>query len=122
MFDEKVGEAFITFTMPRSIRTLELRGVSMSGVYGLGTTEKPAEIKVGFYLDLSLPYNCRRGETVPLNINIFSHLSRNQSVTVTVARSESDFTILNPTNDKWTSKLCQKCQIEMINYLIIQNS
>jgi CD109 antigen len=106
MFDEKVGEASTTFKMPESITTFEFFGVSMNDRYGLGLSEKPASVRVfqDFFIQLSLPYSCKRSEVLALNILVFSYLNRNQSVTLSVGRSDSNYAVVDASLNRWTSE------------------
>jgi uncharacterized protein YfaS (alpha-2-macroglobulin family) len=105
MFDEKVGEASTTFKMPESITTFEFQGVSMNDVYGLGLSSKPSKVRVfqDFFIQLSLPFSCKRSEVLSLDILLFSYLQSNQTVTLSVGRNDADYAVMNATFYKWTS-------------------
>jgi Alpha-2-macroglobulin family len=73
---------------------------------GLGLSDKSTSLRVfqDFFIQLTLPYQCKRTETVTLNIIIFSFLPNNQSVTVSVARKDTEFTVVNPAFNGWNGK------------------
>lgn len=72
----------------------------MNNFYGLGMSETAASVKVfkDFFIKLTLPYEVKRNEVVTLNILLISYLSFSQDVTVSVARNDAEFTVLD---DEW---------------------
>lgn len=76
----------------------------MNDVHGLGLTDKVTSLKVfqDFFIQLILPYQCKRTEVVTLNIIVFSYLLKNQQVTLSVARNDKEFTVLKPAESGWT--------------------
>jgi hypothetical protein len=93
--------------MPESITTFEVKGVAMNSISGLGLSEKPAEVRVfiDFFVAVDLPYNCKRGEVVPVIASVFSYLSRNQTVTVSFGRNDDEFAVMDPAINKWSSEI-----------------
>jgi hypothetical protein len=79
----------------------------MNNVHGLGLTDEFTTLKVfqNFFIQLKLPNHCKRTEIVTLPIDINSHLPSNQSVTLSVARNDAEFTAVKPSADGWSSKL-----------------
>jgi Alpha-2-macroglobulin family len=106
MTDPLIGEASIAVKAPESITTFEFAAVSMNDRNGLGLTGTFTSLKVfqDFFIQLTLPYQCKRTETVTLNIIIFSFLPNTQSVTVSVARKDTEFTVVNPAFNGWNGK------------------
>jgi Alpha-2-macroglobulin family len=78
----------------------------MNDCNGLGLTEKFTTLKVfqDFFIQMTLPYQCKRTETVTLNTIIFSFLPNNQFVTVSVAKKDTEFTFVNPAFNGWNGK------------------
>jgi hypothetical protein len=100
------AEANVLITAPDSITSFHLTAVSMNDVYGLGLTEKFTTLKVfqDFFIVMTLPHHCKRTEIVTLPIRIFSYLPSDQSVTLSVARNDAEFTVMKPSVEGWTSK------------------
>jgi hypothetical protein len=106
MTDPINAEANILITAPDAITSFHLTAVSMNDIYGLGLTDEFTTLKVfqDFFIVLTLPHHCKRTEIVTLPIRIYSYLSSDQSVTLSVARNDAEFTAMKPSADGWTSK------------------
>jgi Alpha-2-macroglobulin family len=104
-YDEINGVASIYVSVPDSITTYNFSAVSMNDCYGLGLSCKATSLKVfkEFFIQLTLPFQCKRTEVVTLNILVFSYLPKKQSVTLSVARNDLEFSVINPADSGWRS-------------------
>jgi Alpha-2-macroglobulin family len=92
--------------VPDSITTFDFSAVSMNDCFGLGLSDKVTSLKVfqDFFIQLTLPYQCKRTEVVTLNIIVFSYLLKSQQVTLSVARNDQEFTVLKPADSGWNGE------------------
>ena len=105
-FDPVNAEAFINIRVPDSVTTFDFTAVAMNNIYGIAITDEPKRLKVfkNFFIQMTLPYNCKRTEVVILDINVFSYLDVDQTVTLSVRRNDIEFSALKPSFDGWKSK------------------
>ena len=104
--DATNAEAFVSIRVPDSITTFDFTAVAMNNIHGMGITDGPTSLKVfkNFFIQMTLPYNCKRSELVILDINVFSYLDVNQTVTLSVDRNDKEFSVLKPSLDGWKSE------------------
>ena len=105
-YDQINAEALVSVRVPDSVTTFDFTAVAMNNIHGMGITDGPTSLKVfkNFFIQMTLPYNCKRTEVVILDINVFSYLDVNQTVTLSVRRNDIEFTVLEPSFDGWKSK------------------
>lgn len=113
MFDPVNAEATAFVSFPDSITTYEFSAVSMNEHYGLGITDKITSLKIfkDFFIQLTLPHHCKRTEVVYVDIAVVSNLDQAQSVTLSFARNDVEFTVLKPDDNGWTSKFQFSCRM-----------
>jgi Alpha-2-macroglobulin family len=75
----------------------------MNDIQGLGMTRESSSLKVflDVFILLTMPDQCRRNEVVYLNIDVFSHLKKNQSVALSFQRNGGEFEVLKSAYDGW---------------------
>lgn len=100
------SSARIRLTAPDSITSYHISAIAMNDIYGIGLTESftPLTIFQKFFIDLTLPYNCKRNETVTIPIRIFNYLNSKQAVTLSVVRDDTVFSVVMPAVNKWTGE------------------
>ena len=92
--------------VPDSITSFEFSAVAMNDVNGIGLTDKPISVRVfkDFFIELSMPFNCKRSEIVSLDILLFSFVNFSQNVTLGIGRNDREFTVLQQTETGWSRK------------------
>ncbi len=81
---DDAGRAVITYEVPDTITTWDLRAVALSPEYGLGITEASLTVFQPFFLQADLPYSAIRGEEFPVKIALYNYLDTPQDIQVEI--------------------------------------
>jgi Large extracellular alpha-helical protein len=81
------GLASIDLTAPDSITTWRLHAVS-SGPEGIGISESRLTVFQDFFVDPDLPYSVTRGETFPVQVQVYNYLDTEQDVKLTLSNAD----------------------------------
>lgn len=78
----------------------------MNDANGVGLSEKTTSVRVfkDFFMQVSIPFNCKRSEIVSVEILLFSFVNFTQNVTLGVARNDRQFTVVQQAETGWTRK------------------
>jgi hypothetical protein len=108
-----MAEAKVSISVPDSVGYSFIHAVAMNDVYGLGisTTAAGLSIVKNFYVKVNLPNRCKRSEIVIMTITVHSRLTSSQPVTLSVARDDSAFTVVEPSANGWISRFRKFRQI-----------
>lgn len=96
----------INVKVPDSITSYLISAVSMNENFGLGLPTEYPQLTVfqPFFVQFTLPYSVKRGETLLQDIFVYSYLDLEQTVTVSISRNDVQFELKNLDVDKWKSK------------------
>jgi CD109 antigen len=78
------GKAKLTYDVPDSITTWDLRAVALSPDKGLGIAETSLVVFQPFFLQADLPYSAIRGEEFPLKVAVYNYLDKPQTIQVQI--------------------------------------
>lgn len=101
----KRGLETISVKAPDSITSYIFSGVAMNNRYGLALPLSLPSMRVflPFFIQINLPFSIKRGEILKQDIYIFNYLSQSQTATVTIESNDSEFIVLKPETDGWSS-------------------
>ena len=87
----------------------------MNDNYGLGLTQDPASLTVflPFFIQVTLPYQIKRGEILSQDILVFSFLNVKQTVTLSITYDVNQFDVLKPDLNGWKG-LIEKANSSLI--------
>ncbi|KAG5669928.1 hypothetical protein PVAND_000218 [Polypedilum vanderplanki] len=90
-------------TVPDSITTYLVQGVSMNQNDGIGLQNKECSITpfLDFFISMDLPFSVKRGETLVQGFTVFNYLRGTQNVRITINK-DSKFDFINPTKYGWS--------------------
>ncbi|CAG9802375.1 unnamed protein product [Chironomus riparius] len=100
--DEWKGLERISETVPESITTYLIYGVSMSKYDGIGLSDNVPSVTIflPFFLSVELPYSVKRNEVLLQDILVFNYLKKSQTVEVKVTK-DAKFTAVDLTKYGW---------------------
>ena len=103
--DEKTSFESLKVKVPDSITSFVISGVSMNSHFGLGLPESYPKLTVfqPFFIQVSLPFSIKRGEKLNQDIFIFNFLEEKQVVTITIAKKDAEFELVDLGLDGWSS-------------------
>jgi len=113
--DESKGLETITETVPESITTYLIYGVSMSKYDGMGLSDNVPSVTIflPFFLSVEPPYSLKRHEVLVQDILIFNYLPRRQTVEVKITNNDG-FEAVDLEKYGWKGKeiaLCLKMHV-----------
>lgn len=88
-------------TIPESITTWSLTGISFSHLSGIGISNTNFDVALPFFIQLNLPYSAKRGEGIVINILIFNYLNDTQDVDFVFEKRDDEFEVMELTKYKW---------------------
>ena len=81
---DDAGKAQLSYDVPDSITTWDLRAVALSPTKGLGIAEASLVVFQPFFLQADLPYSAIRGEELPLKVAVYNYLDTPQQIQVEI--------------------------------------
>ncbi|MCE5253032.1 MAG: alpha-2-macroglobulin, partial [Actinomycetia bacterium] len=81
---DEAGNATLSYEVPDSITTWDLRAVGLSPDKGLGIAEASLRVFQPFFLQADLPYSAIRGEEFPIKIALYNYLDTPQQIQVEI--------------------------------------
>lgn len=81
---DDAGAATLSYDVPDSITTWDLRAVALSPEKGLGIAETSLKVFQPFFLQADLPYSAIRGEEFPIKISLYNYLDSAQQIQVEI--------------------------------------
>ncbi|WP_094227054.1 alpha-2-macroglobulin family protein [Methanolobus psychrotolerans] len=87
LLTDDAGLASLDLTAPDSITTWRLHAVS-SGPEGIGISESRLTVFQDFFVDPDLPYSVTRGETFPVQVQVYNYLDTEQDVKLTLSGAD----------------------------------
>jgi CD109 antigen len=87
LLTDDAGLASLDLTAPDSITTWRLHAVS-SGPDGIGISESSLTVFQDFFVDPDLPYSVTRGETFPVQVQVYNYLDTEQDVKLTLSGAD----------------------------------
>lgn len=98
----------IDVTIPESITTWSLTGISISKLSGIGISKASFDVFLPFFIQLNLPYAAKRNEGVVVDILVFNYLDSPQDVDFIFDKRDNEFSVLELAEYKWTGDICEK--------------
>ena len=100
--DEYKGLETISETVPESITTYLIYGVSMSKYDGIGLTDNVPSVTIFLpvFISVELPYSVKRNEVLVQDIIVFNYLKKVQTVDIRI-KKDAGFIAVDLTKYGW---------------------
>lgn len=100
------GTITLTKTVPDTITSWIITGLSVNSNFGLGLTKNPKTLKVfqPFFISVNLPYSVKRGEIVSIPIVVFNYLETDLPTELIVHNDDGKFEFVDDSKDTTGSK------------------
>lgn len=95
------GKTSIRRRIPNTLNTWSITGFSLSPLHGLGLVSVPKKIRVSklFSVNIELPYEVQRGETVQVVVVVQNHMDKDVTAEVTLHNPEQKFVFAEVSNE-----------------------